>query len=43
MIVYWLALAGAIALEIAGTTSMKLSYGFSRTVLSFVFFFFFGV
>ncbi len=39
--VYWLALAGAIALEIAGTVSMKLSHGFTRTapsVLLFVFY-----
>ena len=39
--VYWLCLAGAILLEIAGTTSMKLSHGFTRTlpsVLLFVFY-----
>jgi small multidrug resistance pump len=38
---HWLCLAGAIALEIAGTISMKLSEGFSRTlpsVLIFVFY-----
>jgi small multidrug resistance pump len=38
---YWLALAGAITLEIAGTVSMKLSQGFSRplpSVLLFVFY-----
>ena len=38
---YWLCLAGAIALEIAGTVSMKLSHGFTRTlpsVLLFVFY-----
>jgi len=38
---YWLALGGAIALEIAGTVSMKLSHGFSRplpSVLLFVFY-----
>lgn len=38
---HWLLLAGAIALEIAGTTSMKLSLGFSRllpSVLLFVFY-----
>ena len=38
---YWLALTGAIALEIAGTTSMKLSQGFTRalpSVLLFVFY-----
>ena len=39
--VYWLCLAGAIVLEIAGTVSMKLSHGFTRTlpsVLLFVFY-----
>jgi len=38
---YWLCLAGAIVLEIAGTTSMKLSQGFTRalpSVLLFVFY-----
>ena len=38
---YWLCLAGAIALEIAGTVSMKLSHGFTWTtpsVLLFVFY-----
>jgi small multidrug resistance pump len=38
---HWLCLAGAIALEIAGTISMKLSEGFTRTlpsVLIFVFY-----
>ena len=38
---HWFCLAGAIALEIAGTISMKLSEGFSRTlpsVLIFVFY-----
>ncbi len=38
---HWLFLAGAIALEIAGTTSMKLSLGFTRplpSVLLFVFY-----
>jgi small multidrug resistance pump len=38
---HWLALAGAIALEICGTVSMKLSQGFTRTlpsVLIFVFY-----
>ena len=37
----WLCLAGAIVLEIAGTTSMKLSHGFTRplpSVLLFVFY-----
>ena len=37
---YWLALAGAIVLEIAGTVSMKLSHGFTRmpSVLLFAFY-----
>lgn len=38
---YWLSLAGAIAFEIAGTVSMKLSHGFARplpSVLLFVFY-----
>jgi small multidrug resistance pump len=38
---HWFCLAGAIALEIAGTISMKLSAGFTRTlpsVLIFVFY-----
>lgn len=38
---HWLFLAGAIALEIAGTTSMKLSQGFTRvgpSVLLFLFY-----
>jgi len=38
---HWFFLAGAIALEVAGTTSMKLSGGFSRlvpSVLMFVFY-----
>ncbi|MCP4352125.1 MAG: multidrug efflux SMR transporter [Desulfobacterales bacterium] len=38
---YWLLLAGAIALELAGTTSMKLSEGFTKfvpSVLLFVFY-----
>jgi small multidrug resistance pump len=38
---HWLCLAGAIALEIAGTISMKLSEGFTRmlpSVLIFVFY-----
>ena len=37
----WLYLVGAIALEVAGTTSMKLSEGFSRltpSILIFVFY-----
>jgi len=38
---HWFCLAGAIGLEIAGTVSMKLSHGFTRTlpsVLIFVFY-----
>jgi small multidrug resistance pump len=38
---HWLCLAGAIVLEIAGTVSMKMSQGFTRTlpsVLIFVFY-----
>ena len=37
----WIALAGAIALEVSGTISMKLSDGFSRplpSILIFVFY-----
>lgn len=37
----WFFLAGAIALEVAGTTSMKLSHGFTRffpSLLLFVFY-----
>ncbi|MCP4272189.1 MAG: multidrug efflux SMR transporter [Gammaproteobacteria bacterium] len=38
----WLYLTGAIFLEIAGTTSMKLSEGFTRTVPTiFIFAFYF--
>jgi small multidrug resistance pump len=38
---HWFFLAGAIALEVAGTTSMKLSEGFTKllpSVLLFVFY-----
>lgn len=35
---YWLFLAAAIALEVAGTTSMKLSQGFSRLLPSVLLF-----
>ena len=38
---HWLFLAGAIVLEVAGTTAMKLSEGFTRlapSVLIFVFY-----
>ena len=40
---YWLALAGAIVLEIAGTVSMKLSHGFTRTLPSVLLFTFYGL
>ena len=40
---YWLALSGAILLEVAGTTSMKLSYGFSRPLPSVLLFVFYGM
>jgi small multidrug resistance pump len=40
---YWLCLAGAIVLEIAGTTSMKLSQGFSRTLPSILLFVFYAL
>ncbi len=39
---YWLALAGAIALEICGTVSMKLSQGFTRPVPSVLLFVFYA-
>lgn len=39
---HWWYLAGAIALEIAGTTSMKLSLGFSRLLPSVLLFVFYG-
>jgi len=40
-LIYWFVLAAAITLEIAGTTSMKLSQGFTRvlpSVLLYVFY-----
>jgi len=40
---YWLCLAGAILLEIAGTTSMKLSQGFTRTLPSVLLFVFYAL
>jgi small multidrug resistance pump len=40
---HWYCLAGAIMLEIAGTTSMKLSQGFTRTLPSVLLFVFYGV
>jgi len=39
----WLYLAGAIILEIAGTTSMKLSEGFARLVPSILIFVFYAL
>jgi small multidrug resistance pump len=39
---HWLALAGAIALEIAGTVSMKLSHGFTRPLPSVLLFAFYA-
>jgi small multidrug resistance pump len=40
---YWLALAGAIVLEIAGTVSMKLSHGFTRMLPSVLLFVLYGL
>ena len=39
---YWLILVCAIALEAAGTTSMKLSEGFTKSVPSILLFVFYG-
>jgi small multidrug resistance pump len=39
---YWFYLAGAIALEAAGTTSMKLSGGFTNLVPSILLFLFYA-
>ena len=39
---YWFYLAGAIALEAAGTTSMKLSGGFTNLVPSILIFLFYA-
>ena len=39
---YWFYLAGAIALEAAGTTSMKLSEGFTKLVPSILIFLFYA-
>ena len=38
---YWLCLAGAIVLEVAGTTAMKLSEGFTKPFPSILIFFIF--
>ncbi len=40
---HWFALAGAIVLEIAGTVSMKLSQGFTRTLPSVLLFVFYAL
>ena len=39
---YWLILVGAIVLEVAGTTSMKLSEGFTKLVPSVLIFVFYA-
>lgn len=39
---HWLYLAAAIILEVAGTTSMKLSEGFTRAIPSVLLFIFYG-
>ena len=39
----WLYLTASIAFEVAGTTSMKLSDGFSRLVPSVLIFVFYGI
>lgn len=40
---HWLYLAGAILFEVAGTTSMKLSQGFTRLMPSILIFVFYAV
>jgi small multidrug resistance pump len=40
---YWACLVGAILLEIAGTTSMKLSRGFTQPLPSFLLFAFYAL
>ena len=39
----WLYLAGAILLEVAGTSCMKLSEGFTKLIPSFLIFIFYGL
>jgi small multidrug resistance pump len=39
----WLLLALAIVLEVCGTTCMKLSHGFSRSIPSILIFVFYGL
>ena len=41
--VHWLCLAGAILLEVAGTTCMKLSQGFTRIIPSVLLFAFYAL
>jgi len=43
MITSWLYLLGAILFEVAGTTSMKLSEGFTRTIPSVLIFICYGI
>jgi small multidrug resistance pump len=38
---HWLFLVGAIALEVAGTTAMKMSEGFTKTIPSIMMFVFY--
>lgn len=40
---HWFYLAGAILFEVAGTTSMKLSMGFTRLVPSILIFVFYAI
>ena len=40
---HWVLLIAAIVLEVAGTTNMKLSDGFSRTLPSVLIFVFYGL
>lgn len=40
---HWIFLAGAILFEVAGTTSMKLSQGFTRLVPSVMLFVFYAI
>lgn len=43
MLSTWLLLASAIMFEVVGTTSMKLSHGFTRLVPSIMMFCFYGL
>lgn len=43
MTVYWLFLAGAIVFEVAGTTSMKLSEGFTKPLPSVLLFILYAI